>query len=338
MDSRGGSVDGARSDQTNITLDGVDNNDQNKGLAFQGALRSTLDSLEEFRVATSNSNADSGRSSGAQVSLVTKSGTNSFHGSVYEYNRSNVGEANDWFNEQAQVLNGLPNKPGQLIRNTFGVSFGGPIIKNKLFFFATYEGQRTRENLQVTRTVPSMLLRAGTIQYIDANGNLDQLGPADIASMDPNCSGLGTCPLGPGVNPAIQAVLNTYPAPNTTAAGDGLNFVGYTFPAAVPSKLDTYIAKFDANITSRQTLYVRGNLQNDHFVNSDPTSAPQFPNQPANITNENNVKGLAVGHVWTIKDNIINNFRYGYTRPNLIRIRPAKSALHHPARVRPTCR
>ena len=79
-DSRGGSVNGARSDQTNVTLDGVDNNDANNGNAFQGALRTTLDSLEEFRVATSNSNADQGRSSGAQVSLVTKSGTNNFHG------------------------------------------------------------------------------------------------------------------------------------------------------------------------------------------------------------------------------------------------------------------
>src|SRR5712691_8807606 len=167
-DSRGGSVNGARSDQTNVTLDGVDNNDQNQGFAFQGALRSTLDSLEEFRVATSNSNADSGRSSGAQVSLVTKSGTNNFHGSLYEYNRSSLGEANDWFNEQAQVQNGLANKPGQLIRNTFGVAVGGPIIKDKLFFFATYEGQRTRENLQVTRTVPSLLLTAGTIQYFDS--------------------------------------------------------------------------------------------------------------------------------------------------------------------------
>jgi len=317
MDSRGGAVNGARSDQTNITLDGVDNNDQEKGLAFQGALRSTLDSLEEFRVATSNSNADSGRSSGAQVSLVTKSGTNDFHGTLYEYNRSNIGEANDWFNEQAQVASGLPNKPGQLIRNTFGVSFGGPIIKNKLFFFATYEGQRTKENLQVTRTVPSMLLRQGTIQYVDATGTLDQLGPTDIASMDPNCSGLGTCPLGPGVNPAIETLLATYPTPNTTAAGDGLNFVGFTFPAAVPSKLDTYIIKIDANLTSHQNFYVRGNLQNDHFVSSDPGSAPQFPGQPANSTNENNIKGLAVGHVWTITDNVINNFRYGYIRPNL---------------------
>ena len=102
-DSRGGSVSGARSDQTNITLDGIDDNDQVKGYAFEGALRSTLDSLQEFRVTTSNSNADEGRSSGAQVALVTKGGTNSFHGTAYEYNRNNVGYANDWFNKQAEL-------------------------------------------------------------------------------------------------------------------------------------------------------------------------------------------------------------------------------------------
>lgn len=316
-DSRGGSVNGARSDQTNVTLDGVDNNDANNGNAFQGALRTTLDSIEEFRVATSNSNADQGRSSGAQVSLITKSGTNNFHGSLYEYNRTNVGEANDWFNEQAQVASGLPNKPGQLIRNTFGVTAGGPIIKDKLFFFAAYEGQRTRESLQVTRTVPSMLLRSGTIQYFDANSNLVQLNSAQIAAMDPNCTGLGTCPLGPGVNPDVQQVLNSYPVPNTTAAGDGLNFVGYTFPAATPSKLDTYIVKLDANLTSHQTMYVRGNLQNDHFVQPSSGSAPQFPGQPANVADKDNAKGLAIGHVWTISNNIINNFRYGYVRPNV---------------------
>src|SRR2546427_662079 len=87
-DSRGGSVAGARSDQTNVTLDGLDNNDQLLGNAFQGALQAPLDSIQESRVTTSNSNADAGRSSGAEVSLVTKSGTNKFHGSLYEYNRS----------------------------------------------------------------------------------------------------------------------------------------------------------------------------------------------------------------------------------------------------------
>src|SRR6266478_8076336 len=108
QDSRGGAVNGARSDQTNVTLDGVDNNDQLLGHAFEGAVRATLDSLQEFRVTTSNSNAAAGRSSGAQVSLVTKSGTNHFHGSAYEYNRSSIGEANDWFIKHTELQSGLP--------------------------------------------------------------------------------------------------------------------------------------------------------------------------------------------------------------------------------------
>src|SRR5438093_3492474 len=175
-DSRGGSVAGARSDQTNVTLDGLDNNDQILGFAFQGALRAPLDSLQEFRVTTSNSNADAGRSSGAQVNLVTKSGTNNFHGSLYEYNRSNIGQANDWFNKQAELNSGLPNKPGVLHRNTFGGAIGGPIIKNRLFFFADYEGQRTNEAAQETRVIPSTLLRQGVMQF-----------PCD-AGGDPNCT------------------------------------------------------------------------------------------------------------------------------------------------------
>jgi hypothetical protein len=118
-DSRGGSVSGARSDQTNITLDRLDDNEQLYSFAFQGALRTTLDSIQEFRVTTSNGNADEDRSSGDQVSLVTKSGTNSFHGSAYEYHRSSIGEANDWFNKKAEISSGLPNAPGHLIRNTF---------------------------------------------------------------------------------------------------------------------------------------------------------------------------------------------------------------------------
>src|SRR5262249_7353051 len=110
-DSRGGAVAGARSDQMNVAWGGLDNNDQLQGLAFQGALRSTLDSLQEFRVTMTNANADAGRSSGAQVNLVTKSGTNSIHGSVYEYNRNAFTAANDWFNKQVELRQGLPNEP-----------------------------------------------------------------------------------------------------------------------------------------------------------------------------------------------------------------------------------
>ena len=109
-DSRSGSAAGARSDQNNSTLDGLDNNDQVRGYAFTGVLRSTLDSVQEFRVTTSGFNADTGRSSGAQINIATKSGTNDFHGSVYGRTRNLITPANDWFNKQAELAQGLAQR------------------------------------------------------------------------------------------------------------------------------------------------------------------------------------------------------------------------------------
>jgi Carboxypeptidase regulatory-like domain/TonB-dependent Receptor Plug Domain len=94
-DTRSGAVNGVRSDQSNVTLDGIGVNDQNNGYAFTSVLNAPPDSVEEFRVTTSNSNADTGYSSGAEVALVTKSGTNSFHGSAYEYNRNTMFSSSD---------------------------------------------------------------------------------------------------------------------------------------------------------------------------------------------------------------------------------------------------
>jgi len=317
-DSRGGSVNGARSDQTNIVLDGIDDNDQTKGFAFQGALRSTLDSLQEFRVTTNNSNADAGRSSGAQVALITKSGSNRFHGSVYEYNRDNVGEANDWFNKRAELQAGLPNVPGQLIRNTFGATFGGPIRKDRIFFFLAYEGQRTRESTQITRVVPSENFRHGFLSYPCSSnptcptGGIETLTPQDVAKMDPNCTANGTCPLGPGADPAVLSLFQKYPAPNTLSAGDGLNFQGFTFPAPIPGRLNTYIAKFDFNLTQNHRVFVRGGLVGD---NSAPSSAgPQFPGEPQSVTAVNTSKGLITGYTATLSSTLVNNLRYGYIR------------------------
>src|SRR6516225_7655932 len=145
QDTRNGSVNGARSDQSNVTLDGVDVNDQSNGYAFTSVLPVTLDSVEEFRVTTTNYNADQGEGSGAQVALVTKSGTNTFHGSLYEYHRNTITSANDWFVKGAQARVGQPNEPNKLLRNIFGVSLGGPVKKDRLFFFLNYEGTRQRE-------------------------------------------------------------------------------------------------------------------------------------------------------------------------------------------------
>jgi hypothetical protein len=309
-DSRSGTSSGSRSDQGNITLDGVDNNDQARGYAFTGVLRSTLDSVQEFRVTTDAFGADTGRSSGAQVSLVTRSGTNGVHGSLYEYNRSSLGEANDWFNKQAELSNGLPNVPGKLIRNTFGTSLGGPIKKDKAFLFVNYEGQRTSESQQQTMTVPTLSMRAGNIQYLtSAQGSPTLLTPAQIASMDPSCSGQCNRPWGPGVDPNVLAVLNLYPAPNGLSAGDGLNTASYTWSAPNPASLNTYIARFDSMLSHRNWLFVRSNLQNDKTF-----AVPQFPSQSASATNTDNSKGLVAGDTWNISSNLINNVHYGFIR------------------------
>ena len=344
-DSRSGAVNGARSDQTNITLDGLDNNDQLSGFAFVGALRTTMDSLQEFRVTTGNADADSGRSSGAQVNLVTKSGTNSFHGSVYEYHRPTFTTANDWFNKKAQLEAGLPNRPGKILRNTFGASVGGPIKKDRIFFFTAYEGQRKAETTQLTRTVPSDNLRNGLISYLcdpaaDANcvaGNaggvsvapdarfpdslVATLSAAQFASLDQGCGGSGTCPLGPGANPLVanlaggnpSAVFNLYPHPNTDAGdgSDALNFRGITFAAANPVKLDTFITRLDFNLTNdgKHTLFLRGNLQNDHAKTPAQATAVAVDNF---LTD--NSKGIAVGYTALLSNALINNFRYAFVR------------------------
>jgi hypothetical protein len=266
--------------------------------------------VQEFRVTTDAFGADSGRSSGAQISLVTRSGTNQLHGSLYEYNRSSLGEANDWFNKQAELSNGLPNVPGKLIRNTFGASLGGPIKQDEAFLFVNYEGQRTAENQQQTLTVPTLLMRAGNIQYLSPIPSspvlLDQ---ASIAAMDPNCSAQCNRPWGPGVDPNVLAVLNLYPAPNGISAGDGLNTASYTWSAPNPASLNTYIARFDFMPSHHNWFFIRGNLQNDKT-----SAVPQFPGQPASATNTDNSKGFVVGDTWDVSSNLIQILRYGFTR------------------------
>lgn len=325
-DSRSGAVAGARSDQSNVTLDGIDNNDQRQGYAFTGVLRSTLDSLQEFRVTTTDANAEDGRSSGAQVVLVTKSGTNQLHGSVYEYNRTNFGHANDIFNKTAQLQAGLPNKATPLIRNTFGASVGGAIKRDKLFYFLNYEGQRTAENKQIFQTVPTQSFRDGNLKYLDTGGNVVTLCSSisvsngkcpnaspkdDLGAMDPNCTSKGTCPWGPGADPNSLSTFNAYPLPNAPG-GDGLNTGGLTFSAPHPKTLNTYIAKIDYEISNHSHLFVRGIQQGDRI-----SAVPEFPNQPPSSQIIDTSKGLAAGHLWTIGQNLINNFRYGYIRQGL---------------------
>jgi len=321
QDSRSGAVNGGRSDQGNITLDGVDDNDQVNGFAFTGVLRETQDSIEEFRVTTGNANAEAGRSSGAQVSMVTKSGTDKFHGALYEYHRPTFTVANDFFNKQAQLANGLPNVPGKVIRNIFGGDVGGPIFKDKLFFFANYEGSRLAENAQVSETAPTALYQQGIIQYTadtggtDSSGNpitaTEQISAAQVTQLDAGCQVCNTAAYspGPGPNPYALAYFNSTPAANGTNLGDGLNEGSYSFSSPNPKRLNTTIVRLDYLPSSKHRIFARGNYQKDVTA-----ATEQYPGQGPSSVQEDNTKGMTFGDTWTISSSIVNDIRYGYIR------------------------
>ena len=292
-----GQVSGGKSDQANVTLDGVDVNDQVNRSAFTSVLRVTLDSVQEFRTTTTNSNADQGRGSGAEVSLVTKTGTNEYHGSLYEYNRNELFAANDFFSNRSGV-----ERPALKI-NVFGGSIGGPIIKNKAFFFVNYEGRRDASASTLNRTVPTDNMRQGIVAYHDKTGALRTIGPDEIKTL--------ADPAGIGVSQAVLKVFNEYPRGNMPGSGDGMNTITYRFNAPRHDKQDTYIARLDYTLdhASKHQLFLRGNLQNDHRG-----GVPQFPGQPpASVTLANN-KGLAAGYTWVLRPNMVNTVRYGFTR------------------------
>lgn len=313
-DSRSGAVNGVRSDQGNVTIDGIDDNDEVNGYAFFGVLRETQDSVQEFRVTTANPNADEGRSAGAQVSLVTKSGTNKFHGAAYEYNRPTITVANNWFNKQAQLDSDEANRPGKLIRNIFGGSFGGPIFKDKLFFFGNYEGTRKAESAQITQTVPTASYQAGEIVYQGdtATGTTNvTLTPNQITALDAGCQvcNSATYSPGPGPNPNALAYFNAMPASNGFTEGDGLNQGSYSFASPNPQTLNTSIARIDWTPTDRHKIFARGNLQKDTTGGTE-----QFPGQGPDNSYEDNTKGIIAGDTWAISSNLVNDVRYGFIR------------------------
>jgi len=325
-----GEVMGSRRDQNNIVLDGVDVNDnENSGIGgqadigsqqgtnasgqspiagFNSVLPIPLDSVQEFRVTVAGQGADEGRSSGGQVVLITKSGTNRLHGSAYEYNRNTVTAANSWFNDR----DGVPVTP--LNRNQFGASLGGPVKKDRIFYFFNYERRIDASSQAVERLVPSQSLRQGILTFADANNNIYTLNPAQIQQIDP---------LHVGVNQAYLNILNQYPVGNDANYGGGgnsgpadggLNFTGYRFNA--PDALDNraYVGKMDFILDSaaKHTVSVRGTLSN---ANQDqPTALAQFPGQQPASQLLDNSKGISATYTAILTPTLINNFTFGYTR------------------------
>jgi hypothetical protein len=340
-DTRNGAVNGARSDQSNVTVDGIASNDES-GHAFTSVLPVTLDSVQEFRVTTTNYNADQGSTSGAQVSLVTKSGTNTFHGSAYEYMRNTYTSANDYFVKAAQIdtcqANGTPlsdpscNKAPKLIRNIFGGSLGGPIKKDRLFLFLNYEGTRRAEAQSASNVVPSETMKDGIIQYLcntNADGSLDtgtcpggtvqgisgksyNVTPGYYALSPSQITGLDPLHLGP--NSAVVSYLNTWPTSNSQSCGDGFNYTCFNFSGPISDTKNEYIAKIDYNVTkdARHRVSVMGALRGDNNA-----GVPFLPGQPPAQSIVNYNKGIVVNYNGVLTSTIVNSLRYGFVRESV---------------------
>lgn len=295
-----GEVAGAKRDQNNVTLDGVDVNDtQGASSGFSSVLPVPLDSVQEFRTTVAGMGADQGRSSGGQVSLITKSGSNVFHGSAYEYMRNKSTAANNWFSNRA----GIPRE--NLIRNQYGASLGGRIIKNRAFFFANWEDRKDSTAEGVSRTVPSELYKQGIVQFRLNNGSIGQMNQAQIKEIDP---------LKLGTNSTVFDILKKYPAGNDLAGSPdrGLNFSLFRFNA--PKKLNyrTYVLKNDFNLDSagKHTLSLRGTLAD----NSEDSTLAQFPGLDSQSKLVDQSKGLSARYTTVLSATVINTFNYGYTR------------------------
>ena len=341
-DTRSGAVNGARSDQGNVMLDGIRVNDEG-GHAFTSVLPMTLDSVQEFRVTTSNYNADEGGTSGAQIALVTKSGTNQIHGSVYEYHRNTYTSANDYFNKLTQLQSctapdpNTCNKAPKLIRNIFGASVGGPIKKDRLFFFVNYEGtRRAEQTVSSGEEVPSAAMRDGVLQYLctlNSDGSLNTAqcpGGSSFAVQGksgqtynpaPGYYALGfqqlqqIDPIHAGPDAAAMAYFQTLPMPNSNVTGDGYNYQGFVFAAPTHQTQNVYIARTDYNLTANgnQRLSMMASSTDD---SSDACGGcqPYFPGQLPQGQTVNHNKGLIVGYSALIRPSLISSFHYGFVR------------------------
>jgi hypothetical protein len=300
LDRREGVVNGTRGNQGFITIDGLDANDWQNQAAFTSALPLTLDSLQEFRVTTAASTAAVGVGSGAQVALVTKSGSNTFRGNGRWYGRDEQFAANSFFNNRVGLA-----KP-TLNRNIGGGSLGGPIRTNRAFFFFDAEWRRDTSEETVVRRVPTASMRQGTLTYLNDANAVVSLDANQLRALDP---------LGLGPSAAVLQFLSQFPAGNDVSGGDGLNSTGYRFNAPVQTDSDIFTIRLDANLTAdgRQRVEWRGSLGD---IDRD-LSPQQFPGLPPNATLLNRSRGFVGGWTAQLGQRAINTFRAGLTRQNV---------------------
>ncbi len=291
-------VNGTRQGSANARLDGVDVNDAfNPRLVFATTAQNT-DSIEEFRMITSGGKAEYGRNAGGQIELITRSGANTFHGNAFEYLRNTALNSNTFFGNSSGLQRPV------FIQNKFGGSLGGPIHRDRTFFFGNFQGARTVRQVVRNRTVLTPQAKEGLFRW-------KPTGSAEIRSFDI----VGNDPRGRGIDPKVADILKLLPDPNNIDIGDGLNTAGFRFNNAAAVGLgdynDMFTIKADHNLWSSHRVFFRWTWDHPWFIDSVTSSDAPFPGQPHG-TQGGRRWAYAIGSDWSVTARLVNELRAGY--------------------------
>jgi hypothetical protein len=322
------SVGGSRPNSTDWVLDGVDNNELTAGGI---GIFSSIDDIEEFKVLTYTYSAEYGTRAGPTVLVTTKSGSNNFHGTLYEFFRNTDLDAKSYFATSVEKFN----------LNQFGGAVGGPILKNKLFFFVDGEQKYQRHGIPFTGLVPSLAMRTGDFSS-DPFGNAisglgivnpNMIGASTNPAVYPNvyfqCDGAGNplpanangsqaqgapCNKIPSglINNIGQAMINLYPAPNANNASAGYNYVNEPVRELDETKFDTRV---DYTLSAKDNAF--GRFSYDQAFSYVPGGSPGFAEANAFGSNQhiiNHARNVAIGETHVFSSALLNQATFGYNR------------------------
>lgn len=324
-------VHGSRDRAFNFTLDGIDINETTAGGSNFTPIRPNPDSLTEFQVVTGNFTAEQGRSSGAQVTLVTRPGTNDFHGTLFEFYQTPRFHANEYVN----IINNA-QRP-QFVQHIFGGSIGGPVYlprfgeggdavyngKNRTFFFTNLQLLRTKQSFFVNRTVYTQQARAGLYRFDSGriNRNASQTSPSVDANGNPLPGvTIGTYnilnnPQGLGLDQTTQRIIAATPLPNNFNVGDGLNVAGFAFVAPQTERQYDFTMRLDHTFNDRHSIYGRYSHGAQNTLGDNVNGGLQkFPGLPNFVDSYRTPRNLAVNYRWGISPALVNEFVVGFNR------------------------
>lgn len=337
-------VNGARASAVNVTIDGIEANESTNPNPTSNIFRLTPDNVQEFKVTTSNPSPEEGRNSGANVSIATRSGTNQFHGSLGEFFRNTALNAQEFY---ANAQGGL--KP-VLQLNQFGFEVGGPIVKNRTFFFFSWQNQKANfadpidkdfgaaVNLYTTAAlngvyrywvadpknplvISGQKITQNSSLLVDPRTGAYVPGVHDCGSnTDTNCVAsyniFANDPKKVGLDSAVKGVLGGYPAPNNFNSGDGLNLGAYQWNTPFRVEGPQILMRVDHNINSQHSTFFRWLVGKQNTLNGDPLNGrPQvLPGYPARGEVYRPATNLAFGFRSTLSPRLVNELTFGFSR------------------------